>query len=323
MTTEYPYIVADIGGTNARFGLVSSRSANSNYNIEAQLTFPSGDFQNIDDATFHYMNEISESKLSGACLAIAGPVNGDKIRLTNLDWDFSRSAVEKSLNLNHLKIINDFAAHAFATPFVDKKSLINLNPGVDSENLPLAVLGPGTGFGMAGLIFSQGKWNVLPTEGGHITLASKNPLQSEIVSQLNKEFDHVSVETVFSGPGLANLYRALTAVEDNGMDPLTAPDIVRLALTDSSSASYRTLLLFCNWLGQVTGDLALTLGANGGVYLGGGILMRFSDFLQSSDFMKEFVNKGQLRTILEDIPVNLVTEGNSALLGAAAYFDQQ
>ena len=158
MTTEYPYIVADIGGTNARFGLVSSRSANSNYNIEAQLTFPSGDFQNIDDATFHYMNEISESKLSGACLAIAGPVNGDKIRLTNLDWDFSRSAVEKSLNLNHLKIINDFAAHAFATPFVDKKSLINLNPGVDSENLPLAVLGPGTGFGMAGLIFSQGKW---------------------------------------------------------------------------------------------------------------------------------------------------------------------
>ena len=164
---------------------------------------------------------------------------------------------------------------------------------------------------------------MLPTEGGHITLASKNPLQSEIVSQLNKEFDHVSVETVFSGPGLANLYRALTAVEDNGMDPLTAPDIVRLALTDSSSASYRTLLLFCNWLGQVTGDLALTLGANGGVYLGGGILMRFSDFLQSSDFMKEFVNKGQLRTILEDIPVNLVTEGNSALLGAAAYFDQQ
>lgn len=323
MNADFPYIVADIGGTNARFGLVSPHtSSSSRYLIEQQLTFPSADFENIDHATEHYIKSINRPKLSGACLAIAGPVIGDQIKVTNLNWNFSRSQVEKQLNLPSLKIINDFAAHAFATPLVAKSSLININPGSNIEPAPIAVLGPGTGFGVAGLLPNNGKWIVLPAEGGHMTLPAKTVQQAEIISVLSTHFDHVSVETIFSGPGIANLYRALGTVEGIDFEPLQAPRICELALSDSSSLARRTLDLFCHWLGQSTGDLALALGANGGVYLGGGILLRFSDFLKSSEFMQGFLDKGQLKDIMQKIPVNLVTEGNSALLGAAAYFDQ-
>ena len=323
MTSDMPYIVADIGGTNARFGLVSPNSSAANgYTIEAQQTFPSGNFENIDQATEHYLEALNMPKIAGACLAVAGPVTGDQIKVTNLNWSFSRAEVERKLNLTNLKVINDFAAHAFAAPLVAQHNLININQGVHTASSPIAVLGPGTGFGAAGLIPNGNSWMVLPAEGGHISLAAKTQQQAELVRILAQRFEHVSVETVFSGPGLGNLYQALGELEAQPFESMLAPEICKQALTDPSSLACRALGLFCHWLGQATGDLALALGANGGVYLGGGILLRFSDFLLNSDFMLGFVAKGQMTEIMHKIPVNLVTEGNSALLGAAAYFDQ-
>lgn len=323
MTSDMPYIVADIGGTNARFGLVSPTSSVVNgYTIEAQQTFPSANFENIDQATEHYLETINMPKISGACLAVAGPVTGDQIKVTNLNWCFSRNDVERKLKLTNLKVINDFAAHAFAAPLVAPDNLININKGEHFAGSPIAVLGPGTGFGAAGLIPNGQSWMVLPAEGGHISLAAKNQQQAELVRILASQFEHVSVETIFSGPGLANLYNALGQLEAQPFEALLAPAICKQALTDSSSLAYRALCLFCQWLGQATGDLALALGANGGVFLGGGILLRFSDFLLNSEFMQGFVAKGQMTEVMHKIPVNLVNQGNSALLGAAAYFDQ-
>jgi len=324
MTSDYPYIVADIGGTNARFGLVcASTSDKTGFSIEEQLTFPSKNFKNIEQATQHYMQILDERIIAGACLAVAGPIYGDRIRVTKLNWDFSKDRVAKNLNLKKLSIINDFAAHAFATPFIDKSSLVNLNQGDTSNSGTIAVLGPGTGFGVAGLIQTNNKWNVIPTEGGYITLSSKTELQANIIRQLSKQHEHVSIETVFSGPGLVYLYVALAKLEGLTIQQLEAPEICKQALSDKTSLSYRTFGLFCDWLGQATGDLALTLGANRGVYLSGGILARHSEFLSNSRFMDGFIDKGQMKPILEKIPVYLVTDENSALLGAATYYNQQ
>ncbi len=323
MTSDMPYIVADIGGTNARFGLVSpTSSAVDGYTIEAQQTFPSGNFDNIDQVTGYYLETLNRPQVAGACLAVAGPVTGDQIKVTNLNWCFSRAEVERKLKLTNLKVINDFAAHAFAAPLVAEQNLININKGEQSPGSPIAVLGPGTGFGAAGLIPNGTSWMVLPAEGGHMSLAAKTPEQAELVRILANHFEHVSIETIFSGPGLANLYNALGQLEAKPFEAMLAPEVCKQALTDSSSLAYRTLRLFCHWLGQATGDLALALGANGGVYLGGGVLLRFSDFLLDSDFMQGFTAKGPMTEIMSKIPINLVTEGNSALLGAAAYFDQ-
>ena len=322
MRSKSPYIVADIGGTNARFGLVTGLSSDHlKLKIEQQRTYPSNNFDNLEQVTRHYMESLGDVTLSGACLAVAGPVTGDSVRLTNLNWAFSMSDVKRALNLPKLKVINDFAAYAYATPYIDSSNIISLNEGQAIKGCPIAVVGPGTGFGVAALVPNGNSWTVLPTEGGHITLSSKTPLQQEVIQALSTEFSHISIETLLSGPGLINLYRGLTKVEGVSPESLKASQISQRALQQPSSLEYRCLKLFCCWLGQSCGDLALALGARGGVYLGGGILLRFSDFLISSDFMNRFLAKGQMQEYLHQMPVKLVTEGNSALSGAAAWFE--
>jgi len=322
MRSNSPYIVADIGGTNARFGLVTgTNSDQKKLQIDQQRTFPSNDFDNLEQVARHYMESLGEVKLSGACLAVAGPVTGDSVRLTNLNWAFSISDVKRALNLSKLKVINDFAAYAYATPFIDSSNLISLNEGQSIEGSSIAVVGPGTGFGVAALVPNGNSWTVLPTEGGHITLSNKTTLQQSVIQALSTEFSHISIETLLSGPGLINLYRGLAKVEGINPENLRASQISQGALQDPSSLEYRCLKLFCAWLGQAVGDLALALGARGGVYLGGGMLLRFVDFFIGSDFMNRFLAKGQMQEYLHQMPVKLVTEGNSALLGAAAWFE--
>ena len=318
-----PYIVADIGGTNARFGLVTQVNENGNeFKIEYQNKFPSNQFRNISDATLHFIDTlpIQQNEIDGACLALAGPVIGDDARSTNLNWHFSVAKVKANLGFDKLKVINDFSAYAYATPFVPTENLVQINQGKAEETCPVAIVGPGTGFGAAALIPSHNNYNILPTESGHVSVTTVNTLQHEVVLMLKKEFSHISVESVLSGPGLRNIYRALALVEGLNTPQLGASQITTEALIDSKSLSYRTLKLFCEWLGQTTGDLALSLGARGGIFLGGGILPRFTEFLLNSEFMNSYSNKGKLQDYVNSIPINLITEGNSALLGAAAWY---
>jgi len=322
MTADYPYIVADIGGTNARFGLVTSHTVNSDqFQIEFKQKYPSNQFENLEHATQHYLDSLNDHRIKGACLAVAGPVTSDDVTLTNLNWQFSIDKIKRSLALSKLRVINDFAAYALATQFVAPENLININKGQKADDSPMAVVGPGTGFGVAALVRQNNQWKVIPSEGGHITLAAKNKLQTSIIEVLSRHMPHVSVESVMSGPGLSNLYSALATVEGSGHDQLQASEISEQAKNDSNSLSYRALSLFCRWLGQSTGDLTIALGARRGVYLCGGILKRNTDFFLNSEFLEGFLDKSHMRNYLNQIPVQLVTENDSALLGAAACFN--
>jgi len=321
--TLKPYVVADIGGTNARFGLVTqTKDSRSPYVIEYQNKFPSNQFRNISEATLHFIDTlpINVKDIDGACLALAGPVIGDDARSTNLNWQFSIAKVKSKLRLDKLYIINDFSAYAYATPLVPSEHLLQINKGNAEKTCPIAIVGPGTGFGVAALMPNNNKYIVLPTEGGHMSITAITDLQKEIVGALEKEFSHISLESILSGPGLRNIYRALALVEGITTPQLGASQITTQALLDSNSLSYRTLRLFCLWLGQTTGDLALSLGARGGIFLGGGILPRFTKFLLSSEFMTGYSNKGKLQDYVNEIPISLITEGNSALLGAASWY---
>ena len=319
MKSNTPYMVADIGGTNSRFGLVTKCDGNE-FEITQQQKYPSIQFSGIQQATQHYIESLNGISFSGACLAVAGPIAGNQVHLTNLNWSFSTKQVQESLGLASLEIINDFAAYAFAARLVPKQNLMTLNKGEGIITSPVAVVGPGTGFGAASLVPFENNYTVVPAESGHMTIAAKSELQLAIINVLSREFSHVCIETVLSGPGLRNLYRALNQVEGLNMPELRAAQITEQALIDPNSLAYRTLKLFCLWLGQISGDLALGLGARGGLFLGGGILIRIIDFLKDSEFMHGFTDKGKLHSYLDAIPVNLITEGNSALLGAASWY---
>jgi len=318
----YPYLIADIGGTNARFGLVTKVDHDNNhYTIEKQRTYPSAEFAGLEQAVTHYFNDIEISNIRNACLAVAGPVTGNRFRLTNLDWNVDITRAKQSLGLDSLHLKNDFSAYAYAIPYLDNSNFMSISDGISEPRSPIAVLGPGTGFGVAMLIPEEHRKRAVSTEAGHMSLSANTALQSAIKEQLSRRFEYVSIERVFSGPGLKYLYQALAAVEGIKTEPLSAAEITQEAIQSNDEMCYRTLSLFCSWLGAVTGDLTLAFGARGGVYLGGGILPRISDFLLASDFMSSFKAKDQMSHYLENIPVNLVTESNSALLGVSAWLE--
>ena len=320
MQTFHPYIVADIGGTNARFGLVTDHSESTGFVVENQQTYASAEFDGLEQAVSCYQESLNGESVNGACLAVAGPVAGDHFQLTNLNWNICVSEAQRALGLLNLQVINDFAAYAYAIQYINPSFIREINPGIGVEGCPIAVVGPGTGFGVASLVFNNGRTNVISSEGGHMSLAANTALQSAIKEQLSRKYSLVSVERVFSGPGLRHLYHAYAAVEGTQAKEYRTAEISLHALQGSDEMCLRTLSLFCSWLGSVVGDLALALGARGGIYLGGGILPRIADFLIASDFQRSFKAKDQMSHYLEHIPVNLVTEGNSALLGAAAWY---
>ncbi|MDH5433699.1 MAG: glucokinase [Gammaproteobacteria bacterium] len=316
------YLVADIGGTNARFGLVTGfDTEKQQYIIEQQKVYASQDYGNFEDVVARYLNSLSQTSISNACIAVAGPVVGNKIKLTNLDWRIDISSVKQKLGFNKFQIINDFAAYAYSVQYLKPENLCVINPGVSLANSPVVVLGPGTGFGVATLIQQGNKRVVFPSEGGHVTLASNTSLQSAIKEKLSHKFKLVSVERVFSGSGLRHLYQALAEVEGVKAYKYSTAEISQNALDGNDLLCERALSLFCSWLGSVVGDIVLTLGAKGGVYLGGGILPRIKDFLVQSDFALSFRSKDQMSHYLEDVPVNLVIKENPALQGAAALFE--
>ena len=318
----YPYVVADIGGTNSRFALVTSVDRrNKQFLIENQQTYPSVEFNGIDQAVTRYMDSLNDRQIKHACLAVAGPVGGDEFKLTNLDWNISLSNTKNNLGLSNLLIINDFAAYAYAIQYLNKECFRTISSGKAMDDAPVAVLGPGTGFGVAMLVKQNGRVKALALEGGHMSLATNTALQSAIKEFMSRRFDRVTIKRVFSGPGLRYLYQALAAVEGTEPRKLSTAEISQHALDGSDEMCVRTLNLFCSWLGAMTGDLAMVLGARGGIYLGGGILPRIADFLITSEFLTSFKAENHMSHYLADIPIQLVTEGNSALLGAAAWFE--
>jgi glucokinase len=306
-------LIGDIGGTNARFAIAENGTYRDLKHVEVDR-YPS-----LHDALSDYLDTLSRgerTRLAGA-LAIAGPVLGDKISMTNKAWSFSIDELRRSLNLTSLTVVNDFAANARAIPHLPQPSLLSVGPAIPEAKGKISVIGPGTGLGVSALIPDGADWALVAGEGGHATLAASNDEEEAIIGMLRKRWNHVSAERVLSGAGLVNLYEALCAL--NGVEPLmlTPADVTKHAMSGSDDLCVKAFARFCEFLGGVAGDLALTVGALGGVYIAGGILLRFKEAFAASAFRQRFESKGRFAVMLEKIPTYLILEESPALVGLA------
>ena len=309
-------LVADIGGTNARFATCEKGSAV----LENIQTLSCANYKTPLEAVEQYLSAASLS-IEAACLAVAGPVNeaDDSVKLTNNHWSFSKSELAKNLNLGRLVVINDFVAAAMATTIIQANDLCFLSNNTQFDlTQQRCILGPGTGLGVAGMLPYQGKTLVLSTEGGNRSFSPENELEDYILQFLRSELRTVSCEAILSGSGLVNIYRALCSYRQRPIDYSEAKSISEAALENDAMAN-EALQTFFAILGSIAGDSALTFGATGGVYIGGGIAPRFPKALQQSKFRERFENKLNYTSYLEKIPTAIVTHPHPGLLGAAAY----
>ncbi|MBX2859557.1 MAG: glucokinase [Cellvibrionaceae bacterium] len=318
----YPFLVADIGGTNARFATVLGKDR-GHYQLQHITKLSGRDHASFSAALRTYLDELDMPQPKYACIAIAGPVDGSSIKMTNLPWAFSAEGLAEEFSFDSVQLMNDFAALAAATSELAESHLQLIKPGEAALRGNKAILGPGTGLGVAGLVNANGHWQPISSEGGHVNLAPSTALECEVIAAGMKRHGHVSAETFISGPGLVNLYTALADVRGESALHVQPQQVSAAAVSNSDALSRQSLQLFCSFLGALAGNLALTYGAKGGVYLAGGILPRLIDFFRSSEFNQRFSEKGIMSNYLTHIPVNLVAYEYSALLGAAAWLDQK
>lgn len=314
--TKYA-LVGDVGGTNARLALCNVE----NGDITQAKTYSGLDFPSLEAVVVHYLKEHNVVVTDG-CIAIACPITGDWVAMTNHTWAFSTAEMKKNLGFEHLEIINDFTAVSMAIPMIKEEHLIKFGGGEPVEGKPVAVYGAGTGLGVAHLVHVDKRWVSLPGEGGHVDFAPNSEEEGIILEELRTEIGHVSAERVLSGPGLVNLYRAI--VKSDGREPenYKPKDITEKAVEDSCTDCRRALSLFCVILGRFGGNLALTLGTFGGVYIAGGIVPRFLEFFKASGFRGGFEDKGRFKEYVHNIPVYLIVHDQPGLLGAGAHLRQ-
>ena len=330
MTIKKPVVIGDIGGTNARFALVDLAQANNKQTplYTQQITLSSKDYPNFAEAIADYFAQIP-CKPQQACFAMAGPVLGDNIKMTNNHWQFSKAVLQQRFNLARLAFINDFQAPAFAIPEFQSDDIVNIggvtiNPNLaHDEDFMYGIIGPGTGTGVGGLLQAHtidGRFQeALNTEGGHVSFAPTSRKQIQILEVLMERFERVSIERLLSGMGIHNLYEALCRIEGQEPENLDIVTIVQRGINNQSRLCRETLLEFCAILGAQAGDLALTLGARAGVYIAGGIVPRFTEFLINSPFRKAFEAKGRHTNYVKAIPTYVITAEQPGLMGTAAY----
>lgn len=312
-------LVADIGGTNGRFGLVNACTHGKGYNAENQISLPSGDYATLADMIRDYVKQAGVAMPKFGCLAIAGPIQDGHVKVTNLNWEFSISKLRDELNMQALDVINDFSALAYATPHLQAGDIKTLYNKDSNPYAPIGVMGPGTGFGAALLAPVSSGWKIIPTEGGHCSFAPTTDTEIAILQEMRKRFDHVSIEHLLSGQGLVSIYQSLAAIAGKQAEDLKPSDVSIRGMKHQDPLCEQALQTFCAILGSVAGDKALSWGAMGGIYLGGGIVPKIADYLPQTDFIKRYLHKGIMRGYVEDIPVHMVTNDKAALIGSAAW----
>ncbi len=308
------WLVGDIGATNARFGLMSPQREVLHTRIH-----PCAEFPTIEDAIAAYLGERGELPMprQGA-IAIASAITGDRVAMTNHPWSFSISALKARLGFERLEVINDFTAVALALPHLAPEDRLPVGGGTAAPDAPLGVFGPGSGLGVSGLVRCGGGWIALTGEGGHATMAAATDRESAVLDRMRRVFDHVSAERVLSGPGLVNLYNTLALVDGVPSLGFTAPQITDLALRGTDPLCVETTTMFCAMLGTMAANLALTLGARGGVHIAGGIVPRLGQFFVQSPFRRRFEEQGRFHDYMAAIPTSVVTHRLPAFLGCAA-----
>lgn len=318
-----PWLVADIGGTNARFGWVQSASQG----VERVKTLPVATHAGPASAVRSYLAAVQQELGDAfelprhAAFAIATSIVGDVVEMTNSHWRFSRSQLRAELGFESLTILNDFEALALSLPGLRPEQL-RVRGKAPLPHGTLAVIGPGTGLGVGGVMETPHGWLAISGEGGHATLAAGDDFESEVLAHVRREFEHVSGERLLSGIGLPVLHRAVAGVLGTAAEHLTSEVIMQRGLARADIACSRTLDTFCALLGGFAGNVALTLGARGGVYIGGGIVPRMGERFFESDFRRRFEAKGRFRAYLEPIPTPLIVDTLAALGGAALSIEQ-
>lgn len=310
-------LVGDVGGTNARLALCEIETGA----ISQAKTFSTSDYASLEAVIRTFLDE-QKLEIREACIAIACPITGDRVEMTNHDWSFSTREMQGNLGLHQLEIINDFTAVSMAVPMLSADDLLQFGGGAPVKDKPVAIYGAGTGLGVAHLVHVDQRWVSLPGEGGHVDFAANSEEEDQILEVLRGELGHVSAERILSGGGLVNLYRAIVKSDDRVPEPLKPRDVTERALADSCTDCRRALAMFCVIMGRFGGNLALTLGTFGGVYIAGGIVPRFLEFFKASGFRGGFEDKGRFKAFVQDIPVYLIVHDNPGLLGSGAHLRQ-
>ena len=311
-------LLGDIGGTNARFAWQTDSSAP----VTFVKSYSCADFESLEAAIHQYLVSHDLPSPRHCAIGIATPIVGDLIKMTNSAWCFSQSALKEHFGFERLVVINDFTALALALPELNRAELHVIGCGAAEPGFAKALIGAGTGLGVSGLLpDGNGSWVPIAGEGGHVSLVGQTEEEFAVISELRRRFGHVSAERALSGPGLVNLYEVSARLALRTSKSLTPEQI--LNSSDSDLDCLRAVHLFAAFLGSVAGDLALTLGARGGVYIGGGIAPRLLAALERSEFRARFEGKGRFQSYLAAIPTSVIVSRQSpALIGAAKALDR-
>lgn len=312
-------LVADIGGTNARFALVE----NSQTTLLEARNLVCADYPTIVDAIKAYLEMVPNAQPDRASLSIATAVAGDTLKMTNHNWRFSVRETRQALGFNSLKVLNDYTALALALPFIPDEQCPQIGPGERCEGFTKAAIGPGTGLGVSGLIAVGERWYPLESEGGHASYGPLTAREAEIIQVIRQKQNHVSVEALVSGPGISLLYETITYLETGEAKQLKPGEVTELAMNKTCDMAIEALSVFCAVLGTAAGNLALTLGARGGVYIGGGIVRKVFDFVAESGFRDRFEQHGRFTDYLKQIPTYLIDAEYPALTGAMVALNKE
>lgn len=318
MSQGYPRLLGDVGGTNARWAW----QLHADGPLQHISVLPCGASASLYDSATSYLSHHGLPKPKAASIGIATAVTGDHVQFTNNDWSFSIAKLKSALDVERCLVINDFTALALSLPALGDDDLRAIGTGTAVADTPIALIGPGTGLGVSGLMpAGAGNWSPISGEGGHVTLAPTDDFESALLTCLRKRFEHASAERVLSGQGLVNLYLAVCEVNGNQPQDLQPQDVTRAAIAGVDAACSQTAKLFSSFLGNVAGNLALTLGTRGGVYVGGGIVPQMGKSFDAAVFRQKFEDKGRFAEYLRPIPTWLITAATPALVGASRALD--
>ena len=310
-------LIGDIGGTNARFALADPDAPG----FSDVITLQCADFESADLAIRQYLDQVGASAPDVVCLAAAGPVVEGTVRFTNNHWILSSADLRKEFDIERVKLLNDFEAIACSVPFLSRDDRVTIGAtdpvSLDANEFTVGIVGPGTGLGAAGLVRRGNLFIPIVGEASHGGFSPETGLQLELLRVLRGRFDRVSSERLVSGQGLENIYRSLTEIHGEKRTQLSAAEIFAHSQDSSDSLAVEAVQLFYEILGQFAGDLALTLKAEQGVFVAGGIAQRYPEILAASRFRSTFESKGRHRALMERIPTLLITHKQPGLLGAA------
>jgi len=315
--TERSLLIGDIGGTNARFALADRGSPG----FTAAETLKCADYPAADNAIQHFLTAVGAPPPEAICLAAAGPIVDERVRFTNNPWTIAAADLRQAFDIDRVRLLNDFEAIACSVPFLAASDLkpigLPMPVQLDKDDFMVGVIGPGTGLGAVGLKRFRGHYIPLAGEASHGGFAPETGVQIEILRLLRERYERVSSERVVSGQGIENLYWALSRLHGEQRGRLSAAEIFAAAADGKDERAGEAVELFFEILGQVAGDLALTLGSEDGIFIAGGIAQRYPDKLANSGFRAGFEHKGRHRSLMERIPTQLITHSQPGLLGAA------